>query len=453
MLQRSKGAGLMVNLGQTLDDKLISAIFNHTVRITELTVNDGKRLQALIEKGLLSSAPKLEKLCLKNEYYGLGEKPPNPVLLGTMFPDTVGLRHLELIGVDPVWNSPLFSRPITTLELGQISPSKKPTVQELKSVMGQISTTLETLTMRNAFPEDATASPTQNAASISLNSLRHLALGAKPVNVTTFFNNFTLTDKAKYAGMLVFLDNGPGQDFTQFLEAIGHKEALGRIASDAIGVMIDGEIHGTKKGKKWQDFEVSLGTAQVSWSTVADAPPRDEDDLESKLPGLELFIRSPLPESPSVAALPFRCIFTDLFNTFEWSNLRELTLVGLDIKAFPDFDRALATTFGALPSVDFVAVGPKCANPLFDALNYSSATNRSSRSKAAMSFAGLKRISLVSVNIQSRVDDMAGSLSKRHKRGASIKNLSFEGCRGKTNKSLKLLKEYVGNVFWDYVKL
>ncbi|KAF5312267.1 hypothetical protein D9619_003545 [Psilocybe cf. subviscida] len=447
MLQRSKNAGLVVNFYDTLDDALLTAIFDHILRIAELTVKGEKRLKKLMDKFSLCSTPRLEKLCIENDSHTSSENIPPMRLPNSLFSNAVGLKHLKLIRIDIDWQSHLFSRPLTLLELGQISPSAKPTVKELRSIMQRISTTLQKLTMRNAFPiENHASSRVQSNDPILLLALKRLTLGAKPSEITSFFNNFILSDNTQYADLYMYLENGAGQDFTGMLAAAGRREALGRFVSDAQSVVINGDVVGTKKGNKWQDFELKLSTAEAPLSALREDGPRNHP--ERQLPGLELNIHGPFSEDLPITPMPFRCVFTDLFNAFKWSNVRELALTGLDIRAYPDFGQVLVTTFGSLPTVELVAVGPKSVNHFLDALSFYSPGSR-----IPIAFEGLTKISMVSVNIQSRLDEITMSLLRREKRIAPIQKLCFKDCRGKINKYLKMLTELVGEVYWDDVKI
>jgi hypothetical protein len=447
MLRRSKNKGLSVNLGRTPNNEILSVLFGQPLRIAQLTISD-ENLKMLLPHFTLSSAPILEKLCIKKSSYGRTEETTlNYQLPGTIFVDAISLRHLELAGVDIDWNSHLLSSSLQALDLGQISSTARPTMAIFRTILSRMSA-LQTLKLHQALPVEHGMSLAQGAVPIALASLQHLSIGHKPLEVTSFFNNFALSGHTRNVNVVVSLENGPSQDLDCLLASVRRREALGRFVLNAQSVAINGQIDGTTSRGQWQKFNLEMNATEVLASSLT--AETSEDDL----PGLDLKIRSKLPTSASTltstTAKPFRCVFTDIFNAFEWLNVRELTLVDLDIKSYPEFGRVLATTLGTLPTIYTIAIGPKCVDHLLGALNHGLASAQSSTSIA---FLGLAEIMIVDVPLQSRLTLIIETLLNRQRRGVPIQKLGFEDCRGKNNKYIQLLREIIREVEWDGVKL
>lgn len=424
MLERSAQSDIMVDFQRTtfgVGDQIAPLLVNHVSRIQNMALWTETFHSLQDEFLLFSSTPRLTALRIKAAFgmpdiglEALGFRLPDAVFL-----DAANLRSLTLEGVNLNWNSHLFSRPLQFLSLADMS--LKPKMAELRAAMTKL-TGIRMLLLRNVLPfAEKTGLFVPFTDPVCLHSLLHVGVIDQPTCLASFFNAFSLGQDTQVHAVTYLKDNYR-ESLRHLSIAMRRPNAAGRFFSDASTV----------------DLEVKLPRVRNS------SPP-------SLTVTMCRFLISSLSEGYSIVDLPhleFRVmkqfqgtylnedvlgdVLKEIFVAFNWENLQELSLAGLDWF----FGDTLADTFGTLATVQMITVGRSSVQSLMDALlvgsdNWESGNN----SSTPVAFSGLKIIRMVGVSFDNIHDDEGwdGSeldicLSFRKRQGAAIQEVHLEAC-------------------------
>ena len=349
ILKRSRKACIKVNLegsGKSSENTVL--LLNYTRRMAELRLNEDTLFHVL-DRFAFGSAAKLERLTVTRStlHNWRGHKLRNSSMPDCMLPGCSNLHYLALSGMHIAQKSGsrlslcILRTSVRHLRLSHCTFSAmaefKPSVESMTSLYFLL--LHHTLSGRQL--------PSTNS-SITLTSLKGLDLDEDPAGLIWFFDNFALTEQQKYARIVTRLSGKSGHEHLGLLAALRRPQAVGRFsqAAESLSIEVD---------------HSSIRTSYLVFKAYNSLRNNQQQSSPNEPPDLEIQLAPNLPSSvfrEVKQETTAQAILADIFEHFEWPNLRDLNLVQLDhtplSTALAD---TLAVTYGTLSNLRMISIG------------------------------------------------------------------------------------------------
>ncbi|KAF5311999.1 hypothetical protein D9619_002496 [Psilocybe cf. subviscida] len=411
------------------DLELFSAITSHMSHI--VVFNVWKAPSAFLHRffqGLPAEMPALEEISINIHLLGEGGQENVPAfghdneqlltLPDSVFRRAPNLRHLKLVKIAINWDLPRLSS-LTTLVLFFSAP---PTLSQLRSTLERMPN-LEALTLQNSLPIPSSSEPPHQKP-ITLPNVKKLTVGGEPDRVECFFTHFSTPNVENVHSS--FISQEGSYDLPFVLSTVKHPYS--RPSPGPRSLMF---------------FYHRLFIAQIAMA-----------EAEHLTPALNLKIIAMENLSLPASSQEMDVLTTQLFDASNWSRLHDVSFARIFVSA-----DVLARTFGSLPSIVKIYVGPESTLPLIEALQQGADVDPA-LDPTSVVFPGLREVSMHDVPFDSGyfsrpsdvdVDDLLDCLTSRHERGVGIHKLTLRKCHGLDEDSVELLEEVVAEVDWDHV--
>ncbi|KAF5311817.1 hypothetical protein D9619_003595 [Psilocybe cf. subviscida] len=433
MLERSQLAAIRsldINWS-AMRRSVISAAVQHLPRVVDLTLRhmeDGN-LEELLNEILDVETSKLQSLRIRPRgrvWVNRDHNRRSFTLPETNFTSTKRLRILDLWSVDISWTSHLLSS-LTRLWLRDISYARRPTVNELRSMLERMPG-LEILSLCDSLPVTTSVeAETGSREGVLLRHLKELQLGGKSFELKTFATNIVPGPNLEE----IFIDLLHGGETTDELN--GSQRALTRNCPLAdIEVVF---IHGPDDDNPEWSLKIFPNTEH----------PNREGLLLTLRPGI--FVDNEWVREEGLELKILR--FLQLFQTVNWNHLNILDLTSLEAPGADTPSSALLVqTFGALPKLRQTVTGNLMTWVLVEALNI---TRQTQDADDFIPFPGLETIRLASVSFLEEdsnephfhVAELVDCIAKRRERGFPVCNIILEDCTGLVEEEVEMLRDGV----------